>query len=333
MELANKYDVHVILSSWMYLHTFWMIDQRIRREFFEELPIEERFMRMAREQDRILQALKEKGLHKRIAYVEALNESDVLPFMKTESLPEGSSEERSQCGKFRKLHEEAIEFLKDRHPDILFALDTCTAIPKLEILPRNVQVWSLHSYYSWWPVYREFEGNLLGGGTDLDNPAELAPVRRFLKERLSRLEDVKRSAGCDPEILEDWHRRIWLYSNVDPKRLPELDALLSESLEKNYGLCKQRIDERFAKAVESRNALFPGAPLVLGEGASYCCHLGLRWEERSDRYWELVDYAAGVVKQLGFWGCMPLTHSGPEDARWLSCPERLAHANKIFMAD
>lgn len=77
-ELAKRYDVKVILSSWFYLHTFWFVDERIHREMFALSP-RQLFRHFAEEYDRLLNLLKEKGLDSQVAFVEIQNEADGLP--------------------------------------------------------------------------------------------------------------------------------------------------------------------------------------------------------------------------------------------------------------
>jgi hypothetical protein len=87
------------------------------------------------------------------------------------------------------------------------------------------------------------------------------------------------------------------------------------------------------QAVKVRDELFPGIPLVLGEGASYCADHRLRWEERSDAYWEVVEHAARIWREHGFWGAVARTNSGPTDPVWHEYPERLQRANAVFLGE
>jgi hypothetical protein len=129
LELARKYDVRVILSSWFYLHTFWFVDDDLVEEFFA-LPPEERFMRFAVDTDRILTVLKARGLQGQIAFVEIFNEFDSLTsYWKLDKLWKTDSERLQGLHDFRRWHEESLEMLKERHPDLLFAIDTNDSAP------------------------------------------------------------------------------------------------------------------------------------------------------------------------------------------------------------
>ena len=55
---------------------------------------------------------------------------------------------------FREKHEEAIAWLKERHPQILFAYDTYNVRPDLRQIPGNLEVFNFHNYFMW-HVYRE----------------------------------------------------------------------------------------------------------------------------------------------------------------------------------
>ena len=130
MELAKKHGVYVILTSWEYQDSSWLVaDPKIRAEVMG-VAEEKRFMHLARHHDRLLRILKDEGLHRNIAFIEVHNEPDVSVF------PQGAE------GK--KLHEEAIALLRDAHPDILVSGDYCCHDPA--IVPDNVQVYDQHTY-------------------------------------------------------------------------------------------------------------------------------------------------------------------------------------------
>jgi len=136
--VAKRYNVKVILSSWYYLHTFWFTDKNLTAALLE-LPLEERFMVFARGLDRILEELEQRGLADTIATAEIFNE--VNGFF--HDIPV------EVVRRLRRRHEEALAFLQTRHPAIRFSLDTSTASIDPEIVPRNAQVWTFHSYYLW----------------------------------------------------------------------------------------------------------------------------------------------------------------------------------------
>ena len=326
--VAKRHNVKVILSSWYYLHTFWFTDRQVTAEL-HGLPLEKRFMFFARGLNLILNELKQRGLGNVIAAAEIFNEVDGMCFTG------GYGDAKRPVGelhRFRSQHEDAIEFLKARHPDIPFALDTYTPWTNLDFIPRNAQVWNVHSYYLW-DVYGDFESGLLGPDVDLNDPRRYAPIRLFLRRDLVPFQALLDSRGDRPPMAADWYRRIWLYRNLAPNAMPELERLLQEKLEQNLDHFKQKATDAAAQAVKVRDAYLPGIPLILGEGASYCADCRLRWEERSDAYWEVVEHAARAWRDHGFLGAVVRTNAGPEDPVWHEFPERLKRVNDVFLGN
>jgi len=121
-------DAKLILSSWYYLHTFSFTDQNVTAELLR-LPLEKRFVVFARGLDRIHEELKQRGLADTIATAEIFNEVSPRYHGKTAD------------------HEETLDFLQTRHPDIRFSLDTDNF--DTSRIPRNARVWTYHSYYLW----------------------------------------------------------------------------------------------------------------------------------------------------------------------------------------
>lgn len=323
--LAQQYQVKVILTSWYYLHTFWFTDDALTAELFAISPAE-RFAHFARALNRILDELEQRGLRDVIAFAEVFNEADGLEFVSDYGERQLSDAEVATC---RAWHEDALGFLRDRHPDIRFALDTCTAYVNPALIPRNPQVWNFHAYYLW-SAY-----DVLEGGVTWD-PAAPEPVvqesiRRFLRRDPVPYQVLRTSRGARRPIREDWYRRIWLYHNLDPTAMPELERILREQVEANRSAYRQRAEDHIAKAITMRDEHCPGVPLVLGEGVSYCADARLRWEERCDAYWDVVEHAARTCRIRGLWGTVPRTNCGPEDPTWHEYPERLKRVNEVFL--
>ncbi len=70
---------------------------------------------------------------------------------------------------------------------------------------------------------------------------------------------------------------------------------------------------------------------MTGEGVTYCGDNRLRWEERSDAYWEIAEHSARLYRDAGLWGSVARTNSGPEDPVWWEYPERLQRVNAVFL--
>ena len=116
-------------------------------------------------------------------------------------------------------------------------------------------------------------------------------------------------------------------------RLQEIQSLFMQASElvQHVDEYKQRATKAVEQAVKLRDKVFPGIPLILGEGVSYCADHRLRWEERSDAYWEVVEHAAREYRKHGLWGAVARTNSGPEDPVWHEYPERLRRVNAVFL--
>lgn len=324
--LAQRYRVKLILSSWYYLHTFWFTDATLTTELLG-LPSSERFDCFARALDCLLRELEDRGLSDVVAFAEIFNEADGLDFAGGYGERTLAPAEAAAC---RAWHEEALAFLRERHPATRFAWDTCTPFTNPELAPRNAQVWNFHSYYLW-SVYDVLEREVAWDAGE--EPAVSAAVRPFLRPDPVPYRQLKECRGDRPPLIEDWYRRIWLYRNLDPAALPGVELLLRDNLARQVGDFKQRAADAVAQAVRLRDRLLPGVPLVLGEGASYCADARLRWEERADAYWEVVEHAARACRNAGLWGAVPRTNSGPEDPAWHEYPDRLRRVNEIFLAD
>ena len=102
----------------------------------------------------------------------------------------------------------------------------------LDLIPRNAQVWNFHSYYLW-PVYNMFEQDLMKGDIDLGDPAVMLRLPPVPRRDVVPFQAVVDSRAGRPPLKEDWYRRIWLYRNLDPNAMPELEQLLQEHLKQN----------------------------------------------------------------------------------------------------
>lgn len=324
---AKRHGIYVILSSWYYLHSYWVADSE-RNQLWLGLREEERYLAFAKLLGYILDEIKARDCASQLAFAEIFNEADGLA-------PLGyNCQDVAVLNQFRRYHEEALAFLRRTHPDVLFALDTCTPYVRQEFFPGNIQVWNAHSYYIWPRSYAQLEQDLLSGKLmDPEGSESFAKIRRYCSPAAPTLAEVRASRAGQAPAGENWTRRVWLYRQLRDEGLPELEAMLSQQLAADIAVYKERIDQ-WSRCFSEHREQHLGAdiPLVMGEAASYCASNSMRWEERSDSYWEIIEYAVRALKKLGFWGCMPRTTSGPEDPCWTECPERLRRVNKLFLA-
>lgn len=330
-EAADRHGIHLILSSWFYLHTNWYFDNpRRNRELFA-LSDPERFRFFARQLDSILALLRSHGLLHRVAFAEIQNEIDGAGvfFGSPDGRPKARSPEETEA--FRAAHEEALAWLRGRNPDVLFAVDTCSPFTPPEIFPANPQVWNFHGYFMW-DIYGVFERRLMDESVDVDDPAELGPTAEYLRPDRFPLQAVRDTRRGMIPAMGGWNNRLWLYGNIDPAKLPALNARLAAELEAKAGLYKEKITSWLDAACAFRDAHCPGVPLVMGEGVTYESHQGLDWEEASDAYWDILEHAVREYRRHGLWGAVLRTCSSREDPCWNRCAERLLRLNRLLLS-
>ncbi len=310
---AKKYDAFIILSSWYYLHTCWYCADNALNDRLHAIPVHERFQYFAEALDHLIGLLRREKLSDRIAFAEILNEADGLNFVGGYGNPVGVS--RGERQRFRRDHEEALAWLQHRNPDVLFAFDSYTAAPDPDLFPGNAQVWNLHSYYLW-EIYSIFECGLLRGGVRLDDPERIGGALPYLKQPLRELNELYDSRRGRIRAEEGWYRRVWLYSQLDPARIPELEQKFIRHFKAEYPRYQQKIVDILDVAVALRDKLCPGAAMAMGEGCTYCGSDLLRWEEKCDEYWQLLRFAGEQLRDHGFLGATIRTCSGCEDPSW-----------------
>lgn len=306
---AKKYGVYIVLSSWYYLHTFWFHPQNdpICDELFA-IPPHERFMAFAKFLDYIISELEEQKLDDMIAFAEILNEADGLSFVNGYG-GNGASDE--ELARFKKEHEDALEYLQKKHPQILFAFDSYTSWSDMRQVPGNMQVYNFHNYYLW-KIYAEV----------------LNENSRFLKGEITE-KDVRASRNGLLPASDDWYERVAIYNDLDETKLDEFERLIEKKLNEKFDTYLATVDNNFEHIKEAM-ANFD-VPIVCGEGVSYIASKKLLWEEKSEKYWELVEKAMDKYKEFGLWGTVIRTCSGPEDPSWDMCADKLKYLNEKFL--
>lgn len=313
-EAAKRHDIYIILSSWYYLHTCWFLkDKKLNDELYGIDPLD-RFDAFAKFLHYILCELEERGLDDRIAFAEIFNEADGLDFVN------GYDEHNKSDGEievFRKKHEEAIEWLKERHPKILFAYDSFTYYSDLRQIPSNMQVYNFHNYFLW--------ANIYGGLLERDHS--------FLKDECVSVEEIKALSDCDYPPPDGWYHRAWYYTNLDHEKVPDAEKMLIGYLKEHIEDFRKKFSDSLSHLKNNLDSELPTVPVVCGEGVSYSGGYKLMWEEKSDEYWTLVGEMMRAYRDSGFWGTVVRTCSGPEDPSWTLCPEKLLEMNKIFLGE
>jgi len=310
-ELADHYDVWVILTSWEYQDSSWFVaDPAIRKEVYS-VPADRRYMHLARLLAHLIDLLKERGLSHRIAFAEILNESDCSEVTGGE---EG-----------RRLHTEAISFLRGRHSDILISADFSD--PGREnnyaLFPDNAQVFDYHIYAGApWYFSDLFGLTIWSSEFDPRHPEKLEVLRRVLRKDIVPWDTFMKPAQ---NIREFWRKVMWLYENLDNDRWDEWVG-------ERFGLWESRVRQHAEElfAGDAREARRRGLPLVMDEGGFFYPPRLSRFE-LSPRALAVLDLMADLAIKYGYWGFMPGTYCGPEHQIWHENPEWLRQINGKFL--
>jgi hypothetical protein len=317
MELARKHDVFVILTSWEYQDSSWFVaDPAIRSEVFS-VPLEKRFLHLAQQFDRLLKVLEARDLHRHLAFIEVHNEPDVSEFpagcgiyQPVEAAPEAS----------KRLHEEAIAFLRASHPDTLVSADFTKH--EFDYVPDNAQVFDQHIYAGWELYWKNlYPRTIFHPDFDPRDPLELPALREILRPDWTPWDEFMKPAR---NVREFWRPIMWLYENLDNQKwdrwvaqqFPEVQARMIRIFETRFA----------ADAAEARRRNWP---LVFDEG-------GFWYPPRLSRF-ELSPPALGVLERMcdlaiahGYWGFMPGTYCAPHDLIWDENPTWLRAINARF---
>ncbi len=314
--VCKKHGVYVILSSWYFLHTYWYAPNELNDRLFS-IPTEDVFMSFAKFLHYILLELEERGLADRIAFAEIFNEVNAVP----KFIGELKNEDVSHID-FKEKHAEALDWLMQRHPNTLFALDSDrVSSSSLAELPDNFQVFNGHNYFLW-----DIYSNTLESGHERKE--------EFFRHEIS-IDDVIASRNGKyplPQGSKDWFYRIASCNDLDRSRTAELNAYLNRRLSENWDRYIERL-ENFCSGYQRVMSLSPNALIVCGEGVTYCSAQDVVWEEGSDLFWKLVGHARQRYKDIGLWGAVIKTCCGPEDPCWTLCADKLRELNEFFLAD
>jgi hypothetical protein len=289
LELAKKNGVYVILTSWEYQDSSWLVaDPKLRAEVMA-IPQPKRFMHLARHHDRLLGILKAKNLHYNLAFIEVHNEPDYSEF------PQGAEGKR--------LHEEAIAMLRDRHPDILVSGDYGSHDPS--IVPDNIQVYDQHTYVG---LYQSlFAATIQHSSFDPANPKKNELLRRLLKDPFVPYDQFMKAAQ---NVREFWRPIAWLYHNLD---IPAFDVWILEQYQRE----KPQLNAAATKFFENdgKEAARRRIPAVCDEGGYWYPPLRSKFEITYPGL-EMFELQVDLAIRNGYWGMMPTTYCGPEHPIW-----------------
>lgn len=312
LTLARRHDVWIILTSWEYQDSSCIEDPAIRAEL-ASVPKAHRFRHLAEQHDRLLTILKAEGLADRIVFMEIHNEPEYS------DLPQGAEGKR--------LHEEAIAFLRTRHPDILISADF--ASHDYAIVPDNAQVFDQHIYAgSGWHLQGLYGQTVAHPAVDIRNPRAFEPLNRVLKDKITSLEGFMAAAGKvgreDAGATDGWRKMLWLWENID---VAKWDAFMAASFPEWKARLWEKAERHFAE--DAQEGVRRGLPLVLDEGGYFCPPPQSRWELTPDGL-SLLDLFADLAIRHNYWGFMPGTYCGPAHLIWRERPEWLRQVNDRF---
>ena len=313
-EACKKYNVYLIFSSWYFLHTYWFVDNEINSEIFS-VKSEDMFMTFAKLLHYVLKEIENKGYSDRIAMAEIFNEVGCVPALIGEL-----KNENVKHIDFKKKHNEALLWLREQHPGILFGYDNdIVSDQAIEDIPEALQAFNGHNYFLW-GVYG---GTLEAGEPDKSEfysnkvkPEDVAAARGNL---------VQLSPTCAP-----WYNRVARCASLDESKFPLLEEYLTERIKERKEEYINNLDS-FCEGFKKIMAKFPGIPVVSGEGVTYCSCQKLHWEEKCEEYWEIVKYAVKKYKEIGLWGTLIKTCLGPEDPSWELCKDKIKEINEMFL--
>ena len=311
LELARKHDVWVIFTDWEYQNSTCVKDPAVHADM-AAVADERRFLYLAQHHDRLLTILKAKGLTERIAFVEIHNEAECS------ALPQGAEGKR--------LHEEAIAFLRTRHPDILVSADFTRH--DYTVVPDNAQVFDQHIYAGIVWHISLYKQTIFDPAVDLHNPYAFEPLRRVLKEEIIPFDAFKAAFGAktmrNQKVTDQWVKRRWLWENLD---VHGWDAFMAETFPEWKDRIWEKADRHFAE--DTAEGQRRGLPLVMDEGGFFWPPPNSRWELTADGI-SLFDHFADLAIQHGYWGFMPGTYCGPEHILWRERPDCLRKINIRF---
>ena len=324
---AAKYGIQLIFSSWYYLHKNWQLEESINAELFEGLPTAaEKIRYFTAEHNRILQLLRENDLLQVVAFVELCNEFSSIRHAIT-----GGSYTREEAAEWRVLLEDAYDCMKRKNPELLFAYDNCSAswFDK-DLIPRNVDVLNVHCYYMWSGLYDILDKGITEEQRDMEFPPETA---YFLRKDRLHYEDIVRERSRYTKIRGShyWNQRMVVYNSLDPEKIPELEKILAQKFDDNHDAFMQKLKNGIAAAVKVRDEILPGAPIVMGEGASCCTSDKVLFEERSDKFWQFLEWQALFLRESGLWGSVVRTGSSPVDISWNMRAGSFRKINELFL--
>ncbi|MDD5729087.1 MAG: hypothetical protein PHV59_11040, partial [Victivallales bacterium] len=156
---------------------------------------------------------------------------------------------------------------------------------------------------------------------------------RYLLQPPVSLNTIRAGRNGKLSLAEGWYRRIWLYRNLDPDKIPELDRMLADQFERNWKHYEEKLEASLEQIQKLHRELCPGAPLICGEGFTFCGSNLLHWEESSEAVWKLMALMLKRYRETGIQGTVIRTCCGPEDPSWNLRAAEITALNRQFLEE
>jgi hypothetical protein len=316
-ELAEEHDLYIIGTTWLYQDLLTEVADDALRTALVSVPYNERISFLAREWDRLLSDLRARGLLRRLAMVEVVNELDCTQASAAESHAgttptyetwRDATIPPAPLEKQRDMARAAVAFLRERHPELLITVDMGSAANLARLLPENAQVADHHVYSDGITMHIMAAAGVIPWGEhafpyDRDPLVQdNAVLRSLLKPQIISWDEVRRRGK---NTKPPWCRFAWFYQNLDQAKYdawcvshyPECRERILNSVESGF-----RIGAEFARS--------HGLPLVVDEGYILYPPLQSRFLMTPEGRWgEEIGIDAAIAR--GYWGVLPTGYFRP----------------------
>ncbi len=316
-EMAKKYNVYVIATSWEYQDsTTHLADPKLREDVFST-PLAQRFERLATMHDALIKELKKRGLHTQIAFVEIHNEVDASEFPPDLMIQKG-------------LIEKQLTRLQQAHPDILFTADYggptpfTKQFPGYFCLPDNMQVADHHIYtLGVQGTLHELTNTWLGNQVPPD-PKDNPLLRSIIGEKPTvSWSDFTVQAS---RVRRIWWPLMWFFANInDPDRY---DSWMYEHYGESASMMRSLIEGHLR--TWGKYARHRGLPAVVDEGYIFYPPRNSRFEDSAAGR-RIFDLVVDTAMEEGYWGVMLSTYIGPHESMWTENPEWIKKTNQRIL--
>ena len=287
MELAKQHGVYVILTSWEYQDSSWLVaDPKIRAEVMA-VPEEKRLMHMARQHDRLLRRLERQGTPSRTS---PSSRSTTSPTPACS--PKGT---RARGCTKRRLPSCAMPTLTSWSAATIAA----TTRPSCPTTSRSTTSTPTCGTVHW---RRSIGQTIWHKDFDPANPRKLKLLDRLLKDKIVPYAEFIKAAQ---NVRGFWRGIDWLYYNLDNERFDQW--ILEEYTRREAGL-KAAGGARYSRATPAR----PRAGRSRRSATRAATSIR-RWDRSSSfarRAPSMFELQVDLAIKHGYWGMMPTTYCG-----------------------